>query len=339
MNILFAFPLAFLFGLTGAPGAYAAPGHDHDAAPFAAADSPRRLPDGSVFLPKPTQRQIGVRTQPVARADLSITVELAGRIVMDPNAGGTVQALVGGRLAPGPKGLPYPGQTVKKGELLAYVRPEAGGDGRSLAASRLERLRALADTVPRKTIEAAEAAVASERLTAPVGGAIASTRAVSGQVVAPGETLFEVVDPHRVLVEALAYDLTLAGDVGTAFLAIGDARLPPNPPGAAHSLRDQVLSLFFRGKGAQFAALAVGQPVRVFAQRRARISGLQVPAAALARDPANQTVVWIKLEPERFAPRPVSIEPLDGVSVAVVAGLKPGDRVVVRGVPLINAIR
>jgi len=339
MNILFAFPLALLLGLTGTPGAYADPGHHHDAAPFAAADSPRRLSDGSVFLPKPTQRQIDVRTQPVARAELPITVELAGRIVMDPNAGGVVQALVGGRLAPGPKGLPYPGQTVKKGELLAYVRPEADGDGRSLAASRLQRLRALSDTVPRKTIEAAEAAVASERLTAPVGGVIASARAVSGQVVAPGEALFEVVDPRRVLVEALAYDLALAGDVDAAYLAAGDVRLPLKPLGAARSLRDQALPLVFRGEGAGFAALAIGQSVRVFVQRRARVSGLRVPAAALARNPANQTVVWVKLEPERFAPRPVTVEPLDGVSVAVTSGLQPGDRVAVQGVPLINAIR
>ena len=37
-------------------------GHDHDAAAPVNANGPQRRPDGSVFLPKPAQRQIVVRT-------------------------------------------------------------------------------------------------------------------------------------------------------------------------------------------------------------------------------------------------------------------------------------
>ena len=43
--------------------AVAGDGHDHgDAPPAASGSGPKRQPDGSVFLPKPAQRQIGVRT-------------------------------------------------------------------------------------------------------------------------------------------------------------------------------------------------------------------------------------------------------------------------------------
>jgi len=57
------------------------------------------------------------------------------------------------------------------------------------------------------------------------------------------------------------------------------------------------------------------------------------------RNPANQTIVWVKTAPERFEPRPVTTEPLDGVSVAVTSGLKAGERVAVRAATLINQIR
>jgi hypothetical protein len=64
-----------------------------------------------------------------------------------------------------------------------------------------------------------------------------------------------------------------------------------------------------------------------------------VPAAALMRNPANQTIVWVKTAPERFEPRTVTFEPLDGASVAVTSGLRSGDRVVVRAANLVNQVR
>ena len=57
------------------------------------------------------------------------------------------------------------------------------------------------------------------------------------------------------------------------------------------------------------------------------------------KNPANQTVVWVKTAPERFEPRAVTTEALDGLSVAVTAGLKPGDRVATGGATLINQVR
>lgn len=320
--------------------AHAGEGHDHgDAPPAASGNGPRRLPDGSVFLPKPAQRQIGLRTLPVEAGSHLRAFELTGRVVMDPNAGGRVQPMVAGRLTPGPRGLPLPGQTVKKGEVLAYVTPEAGGNSRSLAESRLQRLRELSDTVPRKVIEEAEAAVANEQLRAPVSGVIASANAVSGQVVEAREILFEIVDPQRMLIEALAFDMALASNIAGASIAIGDQKLPLQLVGVARSLREQALPLTFRGEGGALAALAVGQPVKVYVQTRDAIEGVRIPVAALMKNPANQTVVWVKTDPERFVPRVVSTAPLDGTHLAVTNGLQPGDRVVVRAATLVNQVR
>ncbi|MGD9944271.1 MAG: efflux RND transporter periplasmic adaptor subunit [Burkholderiaceae bacterium] len=344
-------------------------GHDHGSTPAATTgDGPQRLPDGSVFLPKPAQRQLGVRTQPAALAELSRSVELNARVAIDPNAGGKVQPLNAGRIEPGPRGLPVPGQSVRKGEVLAYVTPSAAPIERSnqaaqlaelraaktLADKRVARLKELVDTVPRKDIEAAESEAQSlaeriaavgvglttrEALTAPVSGVIASAYVVSGQVVDARELVFEIVDPSRLRIEALAFDASLAADIGSATLAIGQQRIPLSFVGAARSLREQALPLNFRAQGPALQQLAVGQPVRVFVQTKARVKGFSVPIASLMRSPANQTIVWVKVSPERFEPRLVTTEPLDGVNAAVTSGLRAGDRIATRGAAMINQVR
>lgn len=369
MSPLKMIPAVSLVLAMAAMPAWAGDGHDHgDAPPAANSNGPKRLPDGSVFLPKPAQRQIGVRTLPIEAGELPRTHELAGKVVMDPNAGGKVQAMVAGRLETGPKGFPSIGQSVRKGDVLAYVVPASGQieranqsaqlaelrAARTLAEKRVARLRELADTVPKKDIEAAESELASltERVTAvggglsnrdaliaPVTGLIASSNAVTGQVVDARELVFEVVDPKRLRVEALAYDPELAADVAAASIAVGQERVSLVFLGGARSLREQALPLMFRGEDERLGRLAVGQPLKVFVQSRSKLQGYRVPAASLMKNPANQTVVWVKTAPERFEPRTVTVEPLDGANVAVTSGLKAGDRVVTHAATLVNQVR
>ena len=99
------------------------------------------------------------------------------------------------------------------------------------------------------------------------------------------------------------------------------------------------MPLGFRAQGAALNSLAVGQPVRVFVQTRDKVKALAVPVASLMKNPANQTIVWVKTAPERFEPRAVTTEALDGVNVAVTSGLTAGDRVATQGATLINQVR
>ena len=142
-------------------------GHDEPRAAVPASGGPQRLPDGSVFLPKPAQRRFGIRTVLAERQELPQSIELNGRVVMDPNAGGKVQATQSGRIEAGPKGLPTLGRAVARGEVLAYVRPlaasiERGNQqaqlaelraNRAVAEQKLARLQELEGSVPRKEIE------------------------------------------------------------------------------------------------------------------------------------------------------------------------------------------
>ena len=368
-NFRFLMTTAMAAALALAAPAFAHDGHDHgDEAPAASSNGPQRQPDGSVFLPKPSQRQIGVRTQLIKQEPLARSHELAGKVIMDPTTGGKVQAMVMGRLVPGPDGLPQIGQSVRKGQVLAYIEPASGvlersgqmaqvaelRAGQALAQKGLARLRELSETVPRKEIEAAESEVNSltERaralsgglagrdvLKAPVSGVIASSPAVAGQVVDARELVFEVVDPTQLRIEALAYDPAMAQNLAGAALAVGGQKVPLSFVGAASSLREQALPMLFKGTSESLSRLAVGMPVVVFVQEATTVPGYRVPSGALMKNPANQNIVWVKDQAERFEPRVVNITPLDGASIAVTSGLADGDRVVVEGASLINQVR
>jgi hypothetical protein len=224
----------------------------------------------------------------------------------------------------------------------------------SLAAKRAARLRELADTVPRKEIDAAESEVASlegrigalsvglaaaERLVAPVSGVVASADAVAGQVVEPRELLWEIVDPTRLRIEATGIDPALAGDIADATVAVDGRSVPLGFVGAGRVLREQAVVLAFRARDASLARLAVGQSLPVTVRTRSTLVGVPVPAAALVRSASNEPIVWVKTAPERFEPRRVRTQPLDAERALVVDGLGGGERVVVESAPLLNQVR
>lgn len=358
---------AALAGAAGAsPGAHGPNGEHLDGQATTGASGLARLPDGSVNVPKLAQRRMAIRTLMVKEGDYPMTVELNGRATMDPNAGGRVQAPFTGRIEPGPDGLPVAGQQVRKGQVLAVLRPVAGAiergnqaaqladlrANRSLLERRVRRLESLEGTVPAKDVEAARAELASlngreravaasiggtELVRAPASGVIASANVLNGQIVESREILFDIVDPQRLLVEATSPDVTLAGSISQASIV--------QAPGAeltllggGRSLRDGALPLNFRASGKDLA-LAVGQPVTVLAKLKTTVKGIALPAEALARNPANETVVWIKSGAQRFIAMPVEAKALDARTVVVVKGLTADNRVVVSGTALINQIR
>lgn len=368
---LLALTLVNTSAVNAAPGAHG-PGGEHLDAPgtVSGANALARLPDGSVNIPKSAQRRMGIRTMLAAESEAAGTIELPGRIVMDPNAGGRVQAVHGGRIEAGPKGLPVAGQSVKRGEILAYLRhhaePYAAGNQQSLLADlrsqrkiaeqRFQRLESLEGTVPRKDIEAARvealsleqrersisaSLVARESLVAPVSGVIATANAVSGQVVESRDILFEVVDPARMLVEAATADTNLPSRIAGANLqGVPDARL--KLLGAARGLRDGLLPLTFSvrsDKAVSALPLAIGQPVAVIATLNERTKGIVLPAQAIVRNSANESVVWIKSGAERYISQPVQFRALDAQTVVITGGLGADNRIVVQGAPLIAQIR
>lgn len=350
--------------------AWAGPGHDHgDAAPVATSNAPKRHADGSVFLPKTSQRQLALRTIVAETRAVAQTVELAGRVLMDANAGGRVQPTQAGRIETVGAGLPLPGQAVRKGQLLAVVRSAPTAIDKAnqqalgaeldaqlaLARRRVDRLAQLEGTVPQKDVEAARADVTSlaqrlaavsrsvsavEQLIAPIGGVVSVANAVAGQVVDARDVLFEIVDPSRLVVEALAFDVGLLDGIAAASATPAPGvTVPLRFVGASRAQREGALPLTFRTTGQAAVPLAVNQPVKVVVQTRTLVQGVPVPAAAIVKNPSNQDSVWVHTGAETFQPRAVRTMALDGATVSVVDGLKAGDRVVTEGAALVNQVR
>jgi hypothetical protein len=347
------------------------PAQAHESAPAPATGSPKqpsRLPDASVFVPMPAQRAIGLRTQLTRMSTAQGSVELTGTVVADPRASGLVQAPVSGRIEPGPDGLPHAGQRVARGAVLAWLVPTVGVVERSarqaeladldarieIARARSERYQQLTGSIPQRDIDAArtEAAALVQRrsamasglssriaLVAPVSGLVSTADAASGQVVDARDLLFRIVDPGRLMVEALGYDASLATGItgGSALTADGRA-IALVWVGAAGQLREQALPLLFR-VGAGAPALVVGERLRVIAAMRDMRTGIVLPAASLVRAANGEPVVWVQSSAERFMPTRVTAQVLDADRIVVSAGLQPEQRVVTASASLLAQIR
>lgn len=369
---LFVF-ICSLAGLVGPTYAHGDDDHQdkvepaHNVTTPSQSSAPQRLADGSVSVPKAIQYQLGIRTVQVKQQDNPVTIELRGTVVPDPAAGGRVQASQAGRIEAGPHGLPVLGQVVQKGQVLAYLQGAASSLDKgnqmatladldaqyALAERKAQRYDKLEGAIPQKDIDAArverdalkkrKAAVAAsmnapEPLRAPVSGTIAAAHVALGQVVDAKDMLFEIVDTRRLMVEALAYEPAQALGVTQASASLPQGEVALQFVGGARQLKGQALPLLFRVQPTQLM-LAVGQAITVTAQTSQTVSGMTVARAALQKQSSGETVVWVHTQAERFAPRMVRHQALDGQRVVITSGLRDGDRVVTEGANLLAQVR
>lgn len=331
-------------------------------------DQPRRQPDGSVFVPKPTQRLLRVRTTITERSEAPVAVQFTGQIVADPNASGRVQAPQAGRVDPPPSGFPTLGSQVQRGQVLAYVMPILTAQERSatqanlaelnaqigIAQQRVQRFAGLVGSVSTREINEARAELDGLRarreavaealegrrpVEATAAGVLSSVNVGSGQIVDAREPLFEIVDPARLWVEAIAFDGGIAGNPASAeATAPGGAALRLEFVGRGLSLRQQAIQLQFRIVSPP-AGLALGTPVTVIVQTERKVEGIVLPADAVVRSSEGPPVILEMPSAERFVPHPVRVQPLDASRVLVTGGLEPGRRVVTEGAGIIAQIR
>jgi hypothetical protein len=336
--------------------------------PATAADTPRRLTDGSLFVPKPTQRLLTVRTQPARVQEASRIASITGRVIADPTAGGRVQAAQGGRIEPPEDGLPVIGQRVNRGQVLATVTPvittlERGGVSEQLAQidssiaiaeQRVARLSQLEGSVSRREIDEArreldglrqrQRALApalneQEVVRASASGVISVANVVSGQLIDGGEILFEIVDPAKLWVEALAYDPADIVDVRAAVASTADGEtLPLELVGRSLTLRQQAVPVQLRITRVS-PTLKVGTPVSVILQEARTETGIVLPSSSIVGAANGEDVVFEHVSAERFMARPVRLRPLDGERIVILSGIGEGARIVTEGAELLSQIR
>lgn len=368
-------PLVALIILANPDIAFSGPGHDHSdghggTAPQMSGDAPHRRPDGNLFLPKPTQRLLEIRTLILQQATARTTTALIGHVIADPNHSGLVQSTVGGRFKVTDAGLPVLGSRVKANQILGYIEPafepidasdvrQTGGEIDQRIAVLQARI-AITEDLIRKGIytrarllefkaelEGLEArkkhlqqsTVEREALVAPTDGVIADIHVAPGQVVTKTDTLFHVVDPTRFFVEAISFDPAIAQDTTSA-----TAQTPSGEPlnltfvGRSRTLQRQAIILQFRIEKPP-ASLNIGTPLRILIETGASLKGLIIPREAVVQAPNGQTVVFKRIGPENYRPEPVRVEKIDTERVLVHAGLSEGDQIIVRNASLVNQIR
>jgi len=364
--------LIFVFVLSATP-LFAHEGEDHADEPKIVAtptsDLAQRLSDGSVFVPKAAQRIFAVRTIVTESAVHRRTTELPGRVIPDPNASGFVQAAIGGRLSPPQGGFPRLGTPVAAGDILAYVTPPMQAidvsDMRqkqgeldqqiSIAERKLARYETLAPSgaVARSQLEDSRSEVAGlkerramldksrrepEALIAPVSGVVADGSAVAGQIAQPNAIVFHIIDPQKLWIEALSFEVI--PDVQGAFAKTASGKtFNVSYRGSGFADRSQSIPVHFAIEGGDLSGLRAGQFVSVMVRTEAERPGIAIPRSALVRAANGQDIVFEHVAAELFVPRTVRIAPLDGERVLVSAGLEAGERIVTQAAELLDHVR
>jgi hypothetical protein len=359
--------LSLGLALLAAP-AWADPGHGPAPGSISTFEAPRRMEDGAIFIPKGSQRLLTIRTQVSASGDAAAATRMVGTLVPDPNASGRVQSSQPGRLEPGERGFPILGQRVERGQVLAFVLPTYSAAERgalvqnaaeidaqlTILQARVNRLVALRGSVSEREISEAQAELAGARqrraaiqpalsgrepLVAPVSGVVSVVRGAVGQLVDSQVSVFDIVDPSRLWVEALAFDRQGLDNVAGATATLNDGRvLELAFMGRGLTVRQQAVPVNFRVENPP-ADAPIGASVMVTLRTTRQIQGIVLPADAVVRSAEGPPVVFEHAAAERFVPRQVRVQPLDGTRVVVTAGLDPGLRVVVQGAGLIAQVR
>lgn len=338
------------------------------AAKAPARDFAQRLPDGSIFVPKPAQRLLQVRTVMTSSSGHTRTVELPGRVIPDPDASGYVQASVNGRLSPPAGGFPRLGTKVKAGDVLAYITPPLTAAETSdqrqrqgeldqqinIVEQRIARFERLlpSGAVARVQLDEARLELQGlrdrrtaldrnrrepEALVAPVSGVVASVNAIAGQIAEPNSIVFQIVDPGRLWVEALSFEALTHVEQASARTASQQA-LVLDYKGSGLSDRSQAIPVHF-AVSSDLTGLRIGQLVTVYVQTGDALSGIALPRNSILSGANGQSVIYEHVTAERFEAREVRTIPLDAGRVLVAGGLNPGRRIVVQGAELLNQVR
>jgi len=344
------------------------------AAPTLIADTvPHRHADGSVFLPKQAQHLLQIRTSRAVAGEDTMSFEIAGRVIVDPNYSARVHATRDGRIEAGPKGFPRVGQLVARGDVLAYLVPTLSAfEEASLRQTLAQIEREMALLVPRADAIGAinpnipmgeatasvlqELQIQSQSLTrqkeivlaaldqkieikAAVTGVVAAAQVWIGQTVAARDPLFDIVDRHTALVEGWEFG-PVSEDAFSAALAVTEHghTLPLEFLGRGPVLHQQAVPYLFR-ISANAESVDIGTPVRILLRGKEKTKGVPLPAAAVERGPGNLPVVWEHTTPEMFVPHVVTVARLDATHVIANGAIKPGMRLVVSGAGMLSQVR
>jgi membrane fusion protein, heavy metal efflux system len=174
-------------------------------------------------------------------------------------------------------------------------------------------------------------------LRAPIGGRLAEVSATLGASYDEGAPLFKIVRTDRVELRVQVPTADVGAARGVSQLAVEiPGRADPMALQPRHVHDAGILDPATKALPVQFeidnpgGQLLVGQSGTAVLFKRDRLRLPAVPKAAVLFE-AGRPYVFVQVGGERFVRRYVEIATRDGDLIGLKSGLKPGDRVVVRG--------
>lgn len=333
-------------------------------------DTPHRRPDGTVFLPIAAQRVFGLRTVVGERVAVPATVELPGRVITNPNTSHLIQPAQAGFVEAVGGKLPFAGQKIRRGDVLARFAPALSTVERMQFDIRIQELTNEIDLARRRMARIEEVLLVRYRanrieqvrieiegmrrqlailrstvdrpvdLRAQTDGIVSGVNAAAGQFVEAGATIFEIVDPSRLWVSAAAFEPGINERVIGASAVTADGRkLDLQFVGGGLELRNQALPLNFEIVSPA-AGVNVATPVTVVVQVDGPgVTGLRVPRASVTRTTDGRQLIWERRSAESFVAHHVSLVPVDADSVLVTSPIAASARIVTSGVASLGQIQ
>jgi cobalt-zinc-cadmium efflux system membrane fusion protein len=338
--------------------------------PVEKTDAPK-LVNGGVALQDPSLAYLTIEA--VSAADSAATYgPVPGRVSLRPEAMASLGAPTAGRVA---SVLVRPGEAVAAGKVLLTLQSADAAGARATLEQAQARAAAAEDNLRRQNemiakgvgleLERVEAQTRAREtraelerarrasvllgggqgdtvsLRAPAAGVVMTVKATVGTMVAPGgDALVEIADASRLwaVADVPESDTAAVAKGQAASVSIPSARRQLD--GAVDGLGSRIdpetrrLPIYIALRG-DLSGLAPG----MYAELRfpTRTQGLTVPVTAVLIKDGKRRVVYVQRADGRFEARDVRVGAAAAGRVPVLEGLKPGERIVVKGALLLDS--
>lgn len=324
---------------------------------------------GGIIVPKELQFHLGIVTEKASEKPLKGTIRLVGTVISDPAGYARLQATQTARVINHPDyPLPLPGQAVKAGQVILAVAPtlttvESTDQKNALYKAESEitqrrkevgRLEKLGQFAAKKDLENAQSELERalkqkdeiingtfkpELLRSPIDGFISDLHVRPGEIVTSDKTIAEVVDPNKLLVEALVFDPDIANQI------VGGYIFSPLKPLKTINVKilgispkvdreDQAIHIQLKPDKID-STIKLDMTVEVVGELKETKPTLVIPEKSIAEDAAGSWI-FVHTNPETFEPRKIRIRRQLADMVEIEEGLLPGERVVIEGAYLLS---
>lgn len=320
--------------------------------------------DGGIpFLKEQQWKTPGFRTEFATTGAVAATLEANGEIETAAGRQAIVAAPIAGLVDAGSVARsPMPGQRVSPGQVLANLTPTIADGGSAYAEARArlreaededaraKRLFAVQAVPERRVHEAANRLQAAKEalagfaggalssngtiaIRAPIGGVVIERQIVPGSRVEAGTPLFTIVDMSTLWLRAhvpAAQGALISGAAGATFQVEGNATLFDTrrmiSSGAVIDQASRTIPVLYEVSNTS-NAIRVGAVARVQLKTGKRTEGVLIPSSAVL-DEDGRAIAYVQVSGERFEKRALTVIGTERGRTAVVAGIKPGERVV-----------